>query len=76
MGTPGDMPPVPPPVVAAVDDPGGPSGAAPTPTSPTVGRSDFDILGALGCGGSSEVLLVRHQQKVGSLHAMKVIAKH
>ena len=40
-----------------------------------VGLRDFDILGALGYGGSSEVFLVQRQSQGGSLHAMKVIAK-
>ena len=39
-----------------------------------IGLNDFQILGALGYGGSSEVFLVR-RSKAETLHAMKMIAK-
>ena len=42
----------------------------------TVCLDDFEVLGALGYGGSSEVFLVRRTTEVLSLHAMKVIPKH
>ena len=41
----------------------------------SVSLDSFDVLGALGTGGSSQVLLVSKKKTKGSLFAMKVIAK-